>query len=226
MVGRVFTPPSQAGAVRRYVYASKDRMNAVPDRRRAVRDARFKYIRNDHVGEPGARPQPWRDVQNGMRAMWTLHAAGRLTGPAALWFEPRLREELYDTRSDPYELANLADDPAHASELGRLRDALDTWLDRTWDCATIPEAELRERSWPGGVEPVTPPPVILLDHTRVTLETTEPGASLGYRRIGGGGDTRWQLYNAPFHARAGERIEAKAVRYGWAESAVVSARVP
>jgi arylsulfatase A-like enzyme len=226
MVGRVFTPPAQSGPPRAYVYASKDRMNAVPDLQRSVRDTRFKYIRNGDVRRAGAQPQPWRDVQDGMRAMWSLRAAGRLEGPPALWFEPRAPEELYDTSSDPHEVVNLAGDPARAAELERLRGALDDWLARTWDSGAIPESELRERSWPGGVEPLTPPPVIRVDHTRVALAPSEPGATVGYRRIGGGSDTRWRLYTAPFQARRGERIEAKAVRYGWAESTVVSARIP
>jgi len=42
-------------------------------------------------------------------------------------------EELYDTRSDPFEIHNLAASPAHAKVLRRLRTELEAWIDRTQD---------------------------------------------------------------------------------------------
>ena len=41
--------------------------------------------------------------------------------------------ELYDTDADPEELNNLADEPAYADELTRLRSILSTWVDVTED---------------------------------------------------------------------------------------------
>jgi hypothetical protein len=37
---------------------------------------------------------------------------------------------------------------------------------------------------------------------------------------------RWRLYTGPFEAPSGARVEARAVRYGWRESEVVSFLVP
>jgi N-sulfoglucosamine sulfohydrolase len=54
MVGHDFTTDDPADR-REYVYAAKDRMDEIPDRQRAIRDRRFKYIRNYHPEEPGAR---------------------------------------------------------------------------------------------------------------------------------------------------------------------------
>ena len=42
-------------------------------------------------------------------------------------------EELYDLDADPWELTNLADDPAHAKTLARLRADLDAWMDDQGD---------------------------------------------------------------------------------------------
>jgi len=40
-------------------------------------------------------------------------------------------DELYDLEADPYELANLATDPAHGTTLADLRTRLDAWVRRT-----------------------------------------------------------------------------------------------
>jgi arylsulfatase A-like enzyme len=54
---------------------------------------------------------------------------------------PRPKEELYDRATDPWELNNLADDPAHASTLAELRGILDQWIRETGDKGQIPETE-------------------------------------------------------------------------------------
>jgi len=43
--------------------------------------------------------------------------------------------ELYNTKNDPDEINNLADDPAHRGQLDRLRKALAQWMRRTNDTA-------------------------------------------------------------------------------------------
>jgi N-sulfoglucosamine sulfohydrolase len=45
----------------------------------------------------------------------------------------RPKEELYDLRSDPNELKNLAADPAHAKPLADLRAKLQAWREKTSD---------------------------------------------------------------------------------------------
>ena len=52
--------------------------------------------------------------------------------------------------------------------------------------------------------------------------SSQAGASLAYRIDEG----RWQLYSAPFQPPTGVQIEAKAVRYGFAESEMISIVVP
>lgn len=127
--GRVFAG-DEAGPPRQFIYAAKDRIDDVPERSRAVRDARFKYIRNDHPEQACAQHLAFRDHLDMMRALWDLHADGALEGPQRLWFEePRAAEELYDTQSDPHEIRNLATDPAFAATLLRLRRELDGWVE-------------------------------------------------------------------------------------------------
>jgi arylsulfatase A-like enzyme len=44
------------------------------------------------------------------------------------WFNKRPAEELYDVVNDPFELHNLAGDPAHAGTLAELRTQLEAWM--------------------------------------------------------------------------------------------------
>jgi arylsulfatase A-like enzyme len=220
MDGQVFTG-AQAAPKRRYVFAAKDRIDEVPDRQRAARDERYKYIRSYRPGTPGAAHVAWRDVLDSMRELWAHHERGELTGAAALWFEPRPGESLYDTWSDPHEIRDLARDPDFAPVLERLRGALDAWLAQRVDWGAVPEDQMKKEMWPGGEQPVTGEPIIEIIGNeavpRVRVSATTPGSSLGYRL--GGGD--WRLYTEAFSAPPDTRIEAKAVRYGWAESRTV-----
>ena len=74
--------------------------------------------------------------------MRQLHAEGKLTGaPLELMQRTGPCEELYDLRSDPHEIKNLAasSQPAQREALIRLRAALDTWLVETGDRGYFPE---------------------------------------------------------------------------------------
>jgi hypothetical protein len=222
MDGQVFAGP-QAAPQRRYVFAARDRIDEVPDRQRCVRDERYKYIRSYLPGTPGAAHVAWRDVLDTMRELWGHHERGELEAAAALWFAPRPEESLYDTRSDPHEVRNLAGDLDYEPILERLRGALDTWLSQRVDWGAVPEDQMIAEMWPGAQQPLTREPIIEISSSgaafRVRITATTPGSSLGYRLDGG----NWLLYTRTFPASPGARIEAKAVRYGWAESRPVRA---
>ena len=205
-------------APRRYVYAARDRTDEVADRQRSVRDARYRYIRNHHAGTPGASPLAFRDTLDIMRELWRLHETGALEGAQRTWFEPRPGEELYDTRADPHEIQNLVDDPSRADVLARLRLALDDWQARVPDLGALPEAELAERSWPGGEQPVTAVPTFSSDGQRVSIDCPTRGASLEFRWD----DEPWRIYTVPLAVRPRQSLEARAVRYGFELSAVAS----
>jgi len=137
--------------------------------------------------------------------------------------EWRLWEELYDTAEDPFELNNLADDPAHARRLERMRAAHFDWVERTGDLGAVPEAELAERFWPGGEQPQTEPPLIEPSASgadgavEVRLTSITEGASIAYT-METGESPLWLLYTGPVRVLAGATLRARAVRYGYAES--------
>jgi len=204
---------------REYIYAHRDRIDEVLDRQRAVRDARFKYIRSWHPETPGGHVLAFRDNQKGVRELRKLYHEGKLNHEQRLWFEPVARERLYDTQTDPHELRNLASDPAHAATLERLRSALDSLLETTPDSSAMDEAELAESLWPGGKQPKTAAPDFARTDGRVAITSPTEGASIGYRL---NDEPGWRLYTGAFEAKPGSTLEAKAVRYGWEESVSVA----
>jgi arylsulfatase A-like enzyme len=206
----------------RYVFAARDRMDEVVDRQRAVRDARYKYIRSWHPQLPAGHPLAFRDNIAMVRAMRELWRQGRLSPEQARWFEPVGAEQLYDLENDPFELHNLVDDAALQPELARLRSALDDWLSRNDDVDEQDEAVRVAALLCDGRQCITPDPVIGIAAGRATIRSPEAGASLGYRLDGG----PWRVYSAPVDVGHAQRIDAKAVRYGWKESAEISQTLP
>ena len=91
---------------------------------RAVRDERFKYIKNFFNDLPRTPPA---DALTGgtFGEIRRLEQSGQLDdNQRDLYYEPRPEEELYDLENDPHELKNLADDPQYRDELTRLRGEL------------------------------------------------------------------------------------------------------
>jgi N-sulfoglucosamine sulfohydrolase len=89
---------------------------------RAIRTARWKYIRNysdDAVGLDQCAHMEW---------------AQRLCElPNQGWIRPRVPEELYDLEKDPNEQQNLVGDPASGPTLNQMRERLDRHMAETRD---------------------------------------------------------------------------------------------
>ena len=202
------------GHSRNYIYASRDRIDEVVDRQRAVRDERCKYIRSYYPEVPGGHALDYRDNLAMVRAWRSAFAAGNLDPIQARWFEPAGHEQLYDLHNDPYEVANLAEDPNYQDTLLRLRKQLDIFLSRVGDTSQISEADLRKQFLPQGELPSTPPPTASWRNNQLHL-SSPIGASIGYRL---NNKQPWQLYTGPLEHSA---VQAKSIRYGWQESPTV-----
>jgi N-sulfoglucosamine sulfohydrolase len=138
--GGAFLGP-QAAKPRDYVYCFRGRMDERYDFSRAVRDKRFKYIRNYN---------PHRIYGQHLEYLWKMPAtrsweaeylAGRCEGPQRFFWETKAPEELYDTAADPWEVNNLADDPKCAEKLERMRAANQAHLLRIRDSGFLHESE-------------------------------------------------------------------------------------
>ena len=209
---------STAPAQRRYIYASRDRIDEVPDRQRAIRDERYKYIRSWHPQQIGGHELAYRDNLDMVREMRELYQAGKLDASQSQWFEAPGEERLFDLESDPFELNNLSHNPDYQLPLQRLRAALDNRLSEIGDLSEESESDMAERFQPGGERFVTSPPSIRLREGKLHVQAPDAGSSIGYRINGGA----WALYSNPITIALDDKVEAKAVRYGWEESELVS----
>ena len=197
--------------IRDYVFASRDRIDEFEDRERAVRDHRYKYIRSWEPLLPNGHPSAFRDNMEMMRELWALKEGGQLDAVQEIWFLPTGEERLYDTKTDPFELRNLVEDPAHQETLNRMRGAYAEWRDRVPDWSDRGESEMAEAMWPGGRQPVTGEPRFSLKEDRFEISSATEGASIQYRID----DGPWKIYTEPVHVPEGSRIRAQAVRYGY-----------
>lgn len=230
---------------REYVYASRDRYDESYDMIRAVRDKRWKYIRNYHPELPRLIWVPYRNRHPILQELYRLQLKGELSGPEKLLLEPcRPAEELYDTQNDPHEIENLAKDPQCRQDLQRLRDALDAWLDDVGDMGEIDEIEMVRRWYPDKKRPRTSRPffVPINEETSGREDTLEggryqgpmllqlscstQGASIAWTTEQGDADeVHWNLYSAPMRIEKGSTltIRARAIRVGYLESDEVQA---
>ena len=232
--GRVLVGP-RAGAPPEYVFAARDRMDIEYDMMRSARDARFLYIRNFAPEQPYAGHNIYRNQSGIMQEWFRLQAERRLSGPAALWMRTsRPAEELYDVQADPEQVDDLSASAAHRPTLEKLRGAVTAWMARSGDQGMVNEPEMIQRMWPGGVQPETAQPYILprrttdapTRHPTIRIEgPTEfvvyvptQGASIGYT-TDEGESARWRIYTGPILVTQPTTIRAKAIRYGYKESA-------
>ncbi len=232
MQGRAFLGRQKA-RLRDYIYAARDRMDEAYDLIRAVRDKRYKYIRNYMGYVTRGQDIDYMNQMPTMQEMRRLHAEGGLAGPQKQYFEPtKPLEELYDTTADPHEVNNLAGNPQYAEVLERLRRAHVEWYLRTEDVGLIPEPIFDEMKWPGGKPETTSHPVFVRQrrHAKqggtVTIACATPGASIAYR-VGGEPQSRtgWRLYSQPVRLEPGEILYARACRLGFADSVTVTFRL-
>jgi arylsulfatase A-like enzyme len=122
------------------VFLFADRFDEIYGMRRGITGGRWKYIRRFTPHLPAAPYSYYQFSMPSWTAMQQAWKDGKLTGiHKALWETPQATEELFDTQSDPWEIKNLAADPAHAERLATLRNRLKKTMAETFDTGLIPE---------------------------------------------------------------------------------------
>ena len=125
--------------LRNYVFAQETTLGVFGAKQpypiRAVRDTRYKYIRNlasaNTIFINGVeKTEPYRS----WKAETDRNPKGdpQFTARVA-WLTHRPAEELYDLQTDPYEFKNLADDPEFTAIKANLRTQLDGWMAQQGD---------------------------------------------------------------------------------------------
>ena len=219
--GRAFLGDFIETPARKYIHAAADRFDNEYDTIRAVRDSRYKYLRNYNLDKAYYLPLPYREQMPIMRELLQLNEQGKLNRFQAQWFrEQKPLEELFDTDIDPYELQNLAQDPAYSNKLKELSDELDSWLLEIDDLGFTPENELIEHFWPGGIQPVTEVPSMSVIDGEIHISSATPGANIAFQVIGldQASGSRWQVYLNPVKVIPSRRVIAIAHRIGYAPS--------
>ncbi|MBT8147713.1 MAG: sulfatase, partial [Gammaproteobacteria bacterium] len=222
--GRAFAGQFVDGAARGYVHGAADRFDTEYDTIRAVRDNRFKYLRNFQPDRPYYLPLSYREQMPIMQELLRLRDSGQLTPEQAQWFRARKEvEELFDTARDPHELNNLAQDPRYRDKLLEMREELARWMTAIDDPGAMPEQELIEQMWPEMVQPTTAEPTISRQGNLISLASDTEGANLGYQILASDDEPgqTWQVYLEPLKLMAGQRLIVIAHRLGYQPSATV-----
>ena len=146
MQGRTFLGEQRASP-RRYVYGARSRADNMYEVSRAVLDSQYIYIR--HYLPHYAYIQPgeiFSDRKRSLRELRRLHQQQALEGePLDMWL-PKGVEELYDLRSDPQELNNLAAQPDYQSVKDGMQQMLHTWIKEHHDTGLLLEPEMMMRA--------------------------------------------------------------------------------
>ena len=145
MDGKAFMGPGITKAEldsRDETFGMADRMDEKYDPVRTLRKGKYKYMRS-------YQPFNFDGLQNNYRykmksyVEWReLYKAGKLNKQAALFFEARPPEALYDIEADPYEVNNIAGDPANAKILADMRGRLSAMIKSLPDLSMFPESVL------------------------------------------------------------------------------------
>lgn len=222
--GRAFAGEFQSSEERQYIHAAADRFDRQYDTIRAVRDARFKYLRNYNPEQGYYLPLTYREQMPIMQELLRLRDLGQLNEAQAQWFRPvKPEQELFDTESDPHELVNLATDPAYAEKLSELSAELDNWLSGFDDKGMMPEPDFIREIWPGMEQPVTSSPTATQQYGRVVLASTTEGANIGYQILAADEELAgtWSVYTGPVPLAADQRLIAIAHRIGYKPSSMI-----
>jgi arylsulfatase A-like enzyme len=207
------------------VFGAADRFDEKYDAVRSVRSRDYKYIKYYMPEKPMLLDVAYRNQMPIMQELHRMNEAGELSPDQALWFrETKPDEELFNITKDPFELNNLADDPAYADVLTEMRQACTDWVKSIDDTGLMDEKVLLARIQPEGVTQVTLPPVISRQNGMVTLTSDTDGASIGYRLQKDGlvaDSLSWTVYVKPFEVEEGEKVIAVADRIGFDRSKIV-----
>ncbi len=120
--------------IRDFAFAEKN-WHDFEDHVRAVRNERYKYIRNYYNDLPQTPSADGLRSPTYVELLRLRDNGGLNENQKGCFTTPRPEEELYDTKMDPHELKNLAGDLSHAKLLTAMRAALEDWETRTKDSA-------------------------------------------------------------------------------------------
>jgi hypothetical protein len=192
---------------------------------RAVSDGRYKYLKNYMPEKPYYQDIEYRLGQQSMKEILRLRDEGKLNEKQMYWFrKSKPKEELFDTKTDPNEYLNLVNNPKYQAKLVELRKKHQEWLNKYGDLGAIPEKELLAKWWNGKDKaPQTNPPLISTQRNKVSINCTNKGASIGYKKHWN--DKSWEVYSKPFNVSNDDSLYVLTHRIGYLPSQIVKMKV-
>ncbi len=124
-----------------YAYMFRDRMDEWYDMCRAVRSEKYRYIRNYMPHRIYGLHIEYLFRAHSLQSWEVAYKNGECNEVQSRFWEPKPSEELYDTENDPWEINNLANDPAYADVLKEMREANKSWVKKIKDTGFVPEDE-------------------------------------------------------------------------------------
>ncbi|MCC5906884.1 MAG: sulfatase-like hydrolase/transferase [Balneolaceae bacterium] len=132
---------------RSHFVAHRDRADDVYDMARAVRSEQYMYIRNYMPHLPYIQNALiFGEHKRSSVELDRARAEGLLPKHGEAMYRPRPLEELFDVQADPWELNNLAEDPAYRFILEEKRSLLYEWILETRDTGFLQEGEMMLRA--------------------------------------------------------------------------------
>jgi arylsulfatase A-like enzyme len=124
-----------------YIYMFRDRMDGRYDMSRSIVDDQYRYTRNFNSNRIYLQHLEYLWRAPSMRSWEEAFKSGACNEVQARFWNTKPVEELYDTEKDPWEVNNLAGDPAHAGRLVTMREACYNLGVTLKDAGFIPEAD-------------------------------------------------------------------------------------
>jgi N-sulfoglucosamine sulfohydrolase len=121
------------------VFLYRDRMVQQYDMQRGVFDGEYRYIRNFMPHRPNGQYIHFSFRMQAMQEWYRIWANGQATPEQSQFWLPQPSEELYHTASDPWEVQNLATNPAYAEKLATYREATRRYMLDYRDAGFLPD---------------------------------------------------------------------------------------
>jgi arylsulfatase A-like enzyme len=124
-----------------YAFMTRGRMDERYDMSRAVRDKRYRYIRNYMPFRVYGQHIDYLFNAPSARSWETAYKEGKCNAVQSIFWNTKPAEELYDLDNDPWEVKNLAYDVTCKDVVIRMRGALTEYMKAVKDVGLIPETE-------------------------------------------------------------------------------------
>jgi len=129
-----------------YIYMFRDRMDERYDLARSIVDGNFRYTRYYNSNRIWMQQLEYLWRAPSMASWEREYLAGNCNENQARFFQSKPVEELFDITKDPWEVNNLASDPAYANQLAKMRKASLDLAVGMRDAGFIPETERNLRA--------------------------------------------------------------------------------